>query len=63
MERAIGEVFEFDTIKLKVKKEYSLCDKCFFENILCSSFKGDVGECSRHKRKDDKSVIFLKIVD
>ena len=63
MERAIGEVFEFDAIKLKVKKEYALCDKCYFENILCISFKDYIGECSRYKRKDDKSVIFVKIVD
>ena len=63
MERAIGEVFEFEGVKLKVKKEYSLCDKCYFENMLCSIFKDDIGECSRYKRKDDKSIIFIKIVD
>lgn len=63
MERAIGEVFEFDMIKLKVKEEYFLCDKCYFEEMLCILFKSNIGECSRCKREDGKGVIFVKIVD
>lgn len=64
MERAISEVFEFDNEKLKVFKALG-CRKCCFNKKSCDVEKNRkiLGSCSKYLRKDNKSIIFVKIVD
>ena len=57
MERAIGEIFEFEGKKLIVV-EGEGCEGCFFDiNDNCDT-DDYVGECSDYFRKDGKDVIF-----
>jgi hypothetical protein len=65
MERAIGEVFEFEGERYRVEKSYNDCEKCSFdrgEYCYVNSIKM-VGECSTYNRKDKLDVVFVKIVD
>ena len=57
MERAIGEIFEFDGEKLKVV-ECEGCKGCFFDISYNCDADDYVGECSDYFRKDGKNVIF-----
>ena len=61
MTREIGEVFEIEAIKLKVKKvskEHINCEMCHcFRKSSCM----DVGECFPKWRKDKKRVIFVEV--
>ena len=58
MERAIGEVFEFEGKNLKVV-EYKGCGGCYFEFYeYCGKKKEMAGICSHETREDKKSVIF-----
>ena len=65
MERAIGEIFEFEGERYIVEKSYNDCEKCSFdrgEYCYVNSLK-IAGECSVYSRKDKLDVIFVKIVD
>ena len=57
MERAIGEVFEFEGKKLKVVIGEG-CGGCFFEYEPCMDIVSERGKCTKDHRKDDKSIIF-----
>lgn len=63
MERKIGEVFDCNRVKLCVKEDIECCVGCFFyeNDISCSSYHGDIGECDCTKRTDSKSVIFEEV--
>ena len=63
MERKIGEIFEFEGHKLKVKTDSRECKKCFFYNRDCSSIRDVSGFCSEEYRTDKKSVIFVEAKD
>lgn len=65
MNREIGEVFDCNGVKLCVKEDIECCVGCFFyeNNISCSSYHGDIGECDCTKRIDSKSVIFEEVED
>ena len=63
MERAIGEIFDYDGTKLEVV-ESGPCKDCFFfvggANIYCKGFNGKInGPCIG--RSDGKSVKFQKV--
>ena len=59
MERAIGEVFEFEGIKLKVVESVLGCMGCFFDaEKMCTANDCLVGECAICYREDKKSVNF-----
>lgn len=60
-ERQIGEVFEYNGIKLKVRKmsPWGECRKCFFfkeGNVTCG-----VPKCAAYERKDKNYVYFEKV--
>ncbi len=58
MERKIGEIFDYNGVKLEVCEEietYS-CNYCFFEDKNC--YHTITGECCFNKRTDKKCVIF-----
>lgn len=66
MERKIGEVFEYNGVRLKVVEEY-YCDHCYFrdkhENEGCYRSEHTLvsGQCSEQRREDGKSVQFIEI--
>lgn len=60
-ERQIGEIFEYNGIKLKVRKmsPWGECRKCFFfkeGNVTCGGPK-----CAAYERKDKNYVYFEKV--
>ena len=67
MERAIGEVFDFNDVKLQVKDigDKACCDGCYFDEPKYKCFdahiSGRIGVCSRLFRSDGKHVIFVKV--
>lgn len=69
MERAIGEIFDFNGAKLQVKdtgKRIS-CDGCYFNGLhcLCDEMRclDQAGACFRIDRTDNKNVIFVEVRD
>ena len=62
MERKIGDTFEFEGVKLQVKKSAnSSCDGCFFEGLCSSSCKEVSGHCQFEYRTDNNEVIFAEV--
>ena len=62
IEREIGEIFEFEDKKIKVKAaSNNECDGCFF-NMRCSNEIMKLsGECDGNCRIDEKNVIFVEV--
>lgn len=67
MERAIGEVFDFDGIKLRVIEEpFDTCDGCYFNGKVCqeASILKIIGNCGCIiLRKDKINIIFKEVKD
>lgn len=68
MERKVGEVFEFNGIKLKVKRTNNpVCDGCYFERFDCVFWQTnrieETGRCYSDIRRDKNDVIFVKVED
>ena len=66
MERPIGDIFDFDGVRLEVVNEkYFSCEMCYFheEKIPCIRQRiiNAVGRCNAFNRKDLEFVIFKKI--
>lgn len=68
MERAIGEVFDFNGVKLQVKDAVRKisCNGCYFLNGYKCKGKGidckiQIGKCFCNFRTDHKSVIFVEV--
>lgn len=67
MERVVGEVFNFDEVKLQVKdigNSLSCCGCYFFKlERTCDTMdrKKQVGACVRAERTDNKNVIFVEV--
>ena len=67
MERAIGEVFDFDGVKLRVARAKSKvsCEGCYFfhQKHPCYKVHGIsiTGKCDLLVRSDKKSVIFVRV--
>lgn len=62
-ERKIGEVFDYQGMKLKVKEADILCEGCVFEEDCFNRNKQIVGECENGKRKDGKKVVFIDVTE
>lgn len=69
MERKIGEVFDFDEVKLQVKYtgDNPYCYGCYFfeSKRTCNTvdYKNQAGACFRIDRTDNKNVIFVEVKD
>ena len=69
MERAIGEIFEFNGVKLQVEDEFKLsCERCFFDQFHClhicdRATSNFTGECISSLRSDGKNVVFVEVKD
>lgn len=67
MERAIGEIFDFNGAKLQVKDtgESCFCYGCYFREPKFTCYEisrtNQTGECFRIRRTDDKNVIFVEV--
>lgn len=64
MERKIGEVFEWDGVKLRVEQESRACNGCYFHQLKkwCDGNRSVRGECQSASRSDG-GVIFRKVED
>ena len=65
MERKIGDTFEYKGKKLKVvQTAKDLCFDCyFFDGVNCQRTEREGGECSKSKRTDHNSAIFMEVKD
>ena len=67
MERKVGEVFDFNGVKLQVKDtgQKICCGGCYFDEPEYKCFdayiSGRIGVCSRLFRSDGKHVIFVEV--
>lgn len=65
MERAIGEIFDFNDVKLQVKDigEKACCDGCYFDESehKCFDAHNCTGYCHRPFRSDGKDVVFVEV--
>lgn len=67
MERVVGEIFDFNGVKLEVKDKGNccLCNGCYFYSFTgpCAGthYKKQTGECFRLRRTDHKYVIFVEV--
>lgn len=67
MERAIGEIFGFNDVKLQVKDtgEKACCDGCYFDEseYECSDahIQDCIGYCYEPFRSDGKNVVFVEV--
>ena len=65
MERAIGEIFDFNGAKLQVKDigDKACCDGCYFDESehKCFDARNCTGSCHRSLRSDDKDVVFVEV--
>lgn len=60
-ERAIGETFQVEGVKLLVK-ESPRCHKCYFYKRNCERVNDNItGTCYARGRSDKTDVIFMKI--
>ena len=65
MERKIGEVFEYNGVKLRVEPEVYVCRGCYFKHDSdkwCTQYKSIRGECQKSSRSDI-GIIFKKVGD
>ena len=59
----VGEIFEYNEIKIKVV-ECEDCEGCFFNGKdLCYSNRERSGQCVPLLREDNKSVIFKRVIE
>lgn len=69
MERKVGEVFDFNGVKLRVERadDETSCNGCYFRHPRRSCFGSGiilcVGRCNTIARSDKESVIFVKVED
>lgn len=61
MERAIGEVFELDGVKLRVKYHTFGCNGCYFDGEYCEDVMRVGGTCVKYNRRDRQNVIFTEV--
>ena len=67
MERKVGEVFDFNGVKLQVKDtgDSCTCYGCYFSVHKRKRngvrFRNQTGECFQFYRSDGKNVIFVKV--
>lgn len=67
MERKVGEVFDFNGVKLQVKDtgDSCFCEGCYFHGLSClcdeTHYRQLTGECFHPYRNDGKNVIFVEV--
>ena len=65
MEKAVGEVFGFNNVKLQVKDigNKACCDGCYFDESehKCFDAHNCTGSCHRSLCSDGKDVVFVEV--
>lgn len=67
MERKVGEIFDFNGVKLQVKDTVheTSCNGCYFNGSICKNnetrYINQTGECFQPCRNDGKNVIFVEV--
>ena len=67
MERKVGEVFDFNDVKLQVKDMgyNASCNGCYFNGSICTNNEArsinQTGWCLRACRTDGKHVVFVEV--
>ena len=61
MERKVGDIFEYDGVKLRVEEGTLMCNGCFFKySSKCDESIQKRGECQSASRSD-VGVVFVKV--
>ena len=67
MERKIGEIFDYDWLKLEVvENDDNHCEGCYFQKWIICRFPviaDKTGACSADERDDKKEVVFQVVTD
>ena len=67
MERKIGEIFDYDGLKLEVvENDDNHCEGCYFQKWIICRFPviaDKTGACSADERDDKKEVVFQVVTD
>ena len=63
MEHKIGEIFEYNGVKLKVEKSIIGCRDCHFLHVTYCENNSNCEACNYLERKDQTNVIFVKVKD
>lgn len=65
MERQIGEIFQYNGVKLEVAEATECCVGCYFLNkkdVQCGDLKSDIIDfCCAFNRIDRNQVIYKKV--
>lgn len=67
MERKIGEIFDYEGIKLKVIEDVKTTScvnaHCHFSyaTVKCETFEKQIGSCQKKKRSDNINIHFEKV--
>ena len=62
MEREIGDIFNYNGVKLQIVESNGYCNNCYFNDscITCTKPK-NLNNCQKHNRKDNKNIYFKEI--
>ena len=62
MKKEIGEIFEFNGVKLQIVESNGYCNSCYFNYNCIACIKPDnLDKCKAYNRKDNKGIYFKVI--
>ena len=62
MEREIGDIFNYNEVKLQIVKSNEYCNNCYFNyNYSACTKPNTLDKCQKHYRKDNKNIHFKEI--
>ena len=62
MEREIGDIFNYNEVKLQIVKSNEYCNNCYFNyNYSDCTKPKNLDNCQAHNRKDNKNIHFKEI--
>lgn len=62
MEREIGDIFNYNGVKLQIVKSNGYCNNCYFNDSCITCTKPNIlDNCQANNRKDNKNIHFKEI--
>lgn len=62
MEREIGDIFNYNGVKLQIVESNGYCNNCYFNDSCITCTKPNtLDKCQKHYRKDNKNIHFKEI--
>lgn len=62
MERKIGDIFNYNGVKLQIVESNGYCNNCYFNDSCITCTKPNtLDNCQKHYRKDNKNIHFKEI--